>query len=156
MWRLLEVQIKVIPLFLIGAKSSTWIVFLCPHRSDNLVWVHGGSSERWMGHEPAQAGCQRHRLGDPELREIAVTHSLSGFTAQHTRCLQFSGVEAVPLSLCWASCDLELERIALFSRLQLRCDLDAWSKGPSPSPSPRLYACTAFIFSLEMMAIGYS
>lgn len=43
------------------------------HRSDQPVRVHGGSSEGPVGHEPAEAGHQRHRLGHPKVRHDSVT-----------------------------------------------------------------------------------
>lgn len=47
-------------------------------RSDLAVWVHGGRSEGRVGHEPAEVGRQRHRLGRPELREVTVTSERAG------------------------------------------------------------------------------
>lgn len=61
------------------AFAAVWLhvkrgprVFFVPCRSVNLVGVHGGSSEGRMGHEPAEARCERHQLGPAELRETAL------------------------------------------------------------------------------------
>lgn len=58
--------------------SSCFRVFV-PRRSDNFVWVHGGSSEGRMGHEPAEVGRQRHGLGHPELWEITLRRHWMSF-----------------------------------------------------------------------------
>lgn len=52
-------------------------------RSDNLVGVHGRSSEGRVGHEAAEAGRQRQRLGPAELREATVTLRLWGGQSPH-------------------------------------------------------------------------
>lgn len=95
-----------------------------PCRSDNLVWVHGGSSEGRMGHEPAEAGYQRHRLGHPELWEVTM---IAGWVG--------SPLTGVCLIL-WASCDLEAELSALFHGCRFCRGFACRSKDPSPCCMP--------------------
>lgn len=112
-------------LFLFVAHKLTNI--LCafvPHRSNKPDWVHGGSSEGWMGHEPIQAGRQPHQLGDPELCESTVMSSLSGslptrfgLRLTENRCLRTSSLTGSSESPCWASCDLKLESSELLHSL---------------------------------------
>lgn len=59
-----------------------------PCRSDNFIWVYGGSSEGWMGHEPAEAGYQCRCLGHPKLWEVTVICHWVG-SVINCLCLEF-------------------------------------------------------------------
>lgn len=67
------------------------------HRSDQPVGVHGRSSEGPVGHEPAKAGHQCHRLGDPKLRHDVVTTSQRVKLKDILVCFVFC-----PLGFCFA------------------------------------------------------
>lgn len=56
-------------------SKSLFIVFSLFPRSDNIVRVHGRSSERRVVDEHAQTGHQRDRLGQPEQLEKVLTLS---------------------------------------------------------------------------------
>ena len=116
-------------LFLSSRVTSS--VFLT-HRSDHVVGVHGGSSERRVGHEPAEAGCKRHRLGHPESWESTVTLRPGGLTA-HVFLVwaRHWGIVDRPQGLndclLGASCDSELEDRAAAVRSEgSRSSLHTW------------------------------
>lgn len=123
-----------------------------PHRSDNFIRVHGGSSKGWMGHEHAQVGFQRHRLGHPEQWEVTMTCSLSGFTAH----ILFEADTELLSSYLWfrsLACISMLSFLCFeaglqstFSRLQFSCGFDGWSRVLS-------LCCTSVVVS-ELMSLS--
>lgn len=94
--------------------NSVDCVFV-PNRWDNLVGVHGGSSEGRMGHEPTEAWCQRHRLGHSELQQTGISHMiyLEADRVVLSTYLRFKSLPLSPRSSPW---NLELEHSALFHR----------------------------------------
>lgn len=72
-------------------------------RSDQPVGVHGGSSEGPVGHEPAAAGHQCHRLGHPQQRHFGVT------ARQRAKLVDFFGLDCFFALLSFAVLFLQPE-----------------------------------------------
>ena len=79
---------------------------LMPHRSDIVVWVHGGSPEGRMGHEPAEVGHQRQQLGHAEGEVTVISHLVG--SPPTAFCFRLTD-RCCLVSPCWASGDMVLE-----------------------------------------------